>query len=334
MAVTNTKGDYIIYRESGKKRKRLAEIVSILPEDDGEESIKIIIESTNVDVNVREEEVLINLGPNPKYGSVYGVKVEPLKEIKTLKYWGEVRIYVELLQKVKLRVRSELIRAYKVLKKQGLAKFLPVDIELRHTSGKTIGQFKAMKKGQDIIVLRPVDFCDDPLDHTIFHEMGHKLWHRGLPVSYKAEWVSLYHEAVSLNTVDSSILRKIRREFQDSSMSIKEYKNSLEPEYVDIFNEVISWIAAKRHIKKPFLDIWIEAGLDLKRVWPKTKVDISQINTKVSDYADTTPEECWCEAFDLVLRGKALPQKFNELALKCIERLATGRVEHNVDTLL
>lgn len=313
-------GDYIIIPTSAKK-KALARITrwdkderryqAILEED--------VIAGETAPFDFAPKEILATLGRSPNPGSVYGVRVEPLRERIDHPFWGEIRLFVEL----EPSSRKSLITAMKDVKatlaKRNLPE-LPINTELRQPRGKMRGYYKytGSDKPDTLALLADNDSMVD-LDYVISHEYAHGIWYRHLLPKQRMSWIRLYHDAVSLGVVKNSELQSILEDLV-SVGDLRGYYRDCDEHTLTILRAILRHVKQVHSIDRKHLDLAIAVGDDISRYWPRT-LELGEKNLVLTDYARKSPEELFSEAFSLSFIGKKLPKQIAELLDKHLRSL-------------
>jgi hypothetical protein len=84
------------------------------------------------------EAVLLNLGPRPKHGTVYGCKVEPYRSTIFVPTWGEVHFFRKNTKDERKTLRTGMKNVLELLKLQGWSNvkdLLPIPVEIHDKKG-------------------------------------------------------------------------------------------------------------------------------------------------------------------------------------------------------
>lgn len=277
---------------------------------------------TRKKITFRRKDVLVNLGPSPKNGKVYGVTVEPLRERVETNTCGEILVFAKLDSKELSRVKTALVKSYKFLDKKGLLKVQPA-LEIRPPSGKYSGTYQVFPKAtSDLLVLYPnfETMDDDYLRYAILHEYGHALWFRCLSDRSIASWIQLYAKHTALNACDEDDLSSMLEEIV-SAGSIKDFLRSADDEETKLqVKAILRHIKNLHSITQKHLDKLLRLNEDISSYWPSF-VEFSEKNFIISEYAATEVEEFFAEAFSFALTGKKLPKDVKKLLDKSLNRL-------------
>lgn len=266
--------------------------------------------------NVRfvPEQVVANLGPDPKVGQAFGVKIEPY--IKSFPYrgWGTIHLFRKLDKLERKALKSGLDRCEKQLKAAKLWKALPIDIYIRPKKGKYAGfyKFKKNKDGtiNDSITLNPETLKDPLYNSYIFaHEVGHAIWFRFVPDHIKAKWLKLYTKRVTVTQTKEKDLKELLRSVTSYNGSLRDYQKELADENeLVLIKEIYSYISKKHRISKEDLEMILTEDRErVKDLWP-SHAELSETRADVTEYAMVNVREFFAEAFAYHVTGKQLPQ--------------------------
>lgn len=314
------KGEYVVVA-SGKK-KVLARV--IYSEND---TIKAVVSNrseankdTQEVVEVPTSEVLCNLGKNPERGSAYGVSVEPFKNHFLSKYWGEVFVFRDLTDSEKDFFISKMDKLGSFVKSKRLDGNLPIVIELRPAKGSVAGSYRysASDSVSDTMVLKPLSWED--LKSVVLHELGHNIWYRSLTQKQKSRWVKKYKACSEIKTITPLEIKNARGLFS-SDTPLKETLKEIDEKESLVVSACFDYIYDKFKLNSTHLSILLEAGDDLKSIWPKDPLDFGNLNVVVSDYAMKSPEELWAESFMFYLSDQKLPKSIQKLMKKTLSKV-------------
>ena len=278
-------------------------------------------------VDVAASNVLLNLGPKPRPGKVYGVDTGHIW-LKTFQheFWGSVHVFTRMDAETLNLVRKGLDSTAHILKKLKLERYVDhIHTELREAKGKWAGMYNHAKEGPSRIWYAPEKAMGslDAMKNVILHEYGHVLRYNGLTNNdMRASWLKLYNRSVAKNIVDKTTLR---RYFQDLSI---EYNNDPEIRLAEALKSiaqededqknlraVLKWFKDIHRLGPKDLEILLSAGqLDhLEKLWPSDSLDVSKLDPLVSEYALKSVEELFAESFALYATGIKLPERVTKL---------------------
>lgn len=286
---------------------------------------KVLLEKEELKGNetpleVKLNEIVANLGKNPKPGSVFGVKVEPLYEVieaDLSKFWGETRVYQNMNPDQLKQLRKNLFAVEKELKAQRLP-VLPLELEVRNASGSNLGMYKYHPKGDvDTVIVRPT--VDVDFTYIMSHEYAHGIWYRHMTPKMHMSWVRMYHEAMVLKSIPKGELKGILDELVTEG-DLTSYAKSVDEETVIILKAIIRHIKQVHSIDRHHINLMLHIGEDISDLWP-SEIELGEKQTIVSTYAKKSPEELFAESFSLRFSGKKLPQKVGDLLTKTLSHL-------------
>jgi hypothetical protein len=315
MSIKFREKDYLIIDFNGKNK--LGKVAAV--KGDKKSGTIILEEALGRDGELREkfsrDDVVANLGTEPKTGKAFGVSVEPYKRSLEHKKFGQIDLYLDITDKHITRLFKGLDTAYALFKKNASTDFLPLgkNLELRHNSGKMVGKYAFRQKkneNQDTMLLCPVDFRDPTYNlYVICHEMAHGLWFRCVPSNVKARWIKLYESRMVVRDIPKVSLKGLMREVKNYQCDIKSYmKEAADEDTTLILKEVSKYIKRLHRLseRELFLACSEDQGL-LETVWP-SRTQLSEPQADVSEYALHSTPEFFAEALALSLTGTLLPK--------------------------
>lgn len=309
------KDDYAIVRDD-KNRYHLVLVQAI--HKDG--SLFCVYEKSRMkeprEETLSAESVVVNLGPNPPPGTVYGCDVQ-LFRYSLSSGWGSVHFFRDLDKDEKSKLRLALKHAYTQLEERKLSSFLPIDIEVRYPRGKYEGWYKHAKGG-DVMRLMPKIYDTEALLHTIFHEAGHGVWWNLVPNHIKAEWILCYYQNVSISNATAQSILDLGKQCSAAD-STHDVLSVLDEEEAAVFNACLAYIANTHYISRDDLNILLAARKPIKNYWPRLPMQLADIETQIGEYAGKNVNEFFAEAFRIFMCAK-LPATLHRLMIKTLSR--------------
>lgn len=289
-------------------------------------------------IDFAPDQVLVNLGPQPKFGTVYGCKVEWLHETRQTDEWGPIHFFRDTTGKERKAVRQVLDGQLALRKKLGL----PVpdymaSVHVREKSGKWAGTYayRPRNKEGDIITLRPSSFTEPTeqqsvvkpsrwLDYVVAHEDAHGWWYRYCTAKVKARWIKAYHSLCVLSASEPDEVKSLGRDFLKTTATVRDYRTDLPEEHQALFDGCISWIVDYHSLSRDNIDTLLDVDRSsVKALWPTDKLFDTDTQIPLGEYASTSVEELFAEAFALrYATGMKLPKQFENLMAKTITFLA------------
>ena len=249
-------------------------------------------------------------------GVAWGAKIQAHFSTERVKPWGLIHYYRKLADAEKGKLYKTLKRVNKILQKQKLNFVIPLDIEIRPNTGAMAGFWRKSKTGSESVIgLCPkswIEYTLQDLTHILCHEVGHPLWAVYMSKEEKARWVKLYLKYNDIKDVTTDDLKTALKEFKEANTSVKIFMKGMEAEQAILFKSIFKYIKDKHHIDTKFIDVLIDGGdgVDtLESIWPKTKIQLSEMKITVSKYATKNSTEFWCESFAYYLSGKEILDK-------------------------
>lgn len=309
-------GDYVLLQVNRGKH----DLVRVVKASENNYKCRLVVEDdANTAFEFKISEMVANLGHSPRVGDVYGVKIEPLRErMGNSSFWGEIRLYVDLDDKQKKRLKKGMQEARSVLERRKLP-VVSIDTEIRNPQGKYAGYYKHKPKAEcDILCFRPdEDFSN--LEYVICHEYGHGIWYRHMTPKQRMTWINLFHDAVTLSKVNKKDLANILDGLKTNG-DLSSYMKECDEETLRIMRAIVRHIKQVHDLDRKHFELALITGEDVDVYWPSV-IEVGEKNVLVSTYAQKSPEELFAESFGLFCSGKKLPKKVSELLDKTLRSL-------------
>jgi len=260
------------------------------------------------------EQVLCNLGQNPKPDTYCKVKVRPFIKTVESKRFGPIHICTEIPKKDMKALSGAMKTVFDWYEKNVTTAFLPLyAIYLYPPAGKMVGCYITKVKGTDIqdeMHLMPKAFSDTKYnEYMIAHEFAHGLFNRCVPKPIRAKWLKLYQKRLKLS--------KIKREQLDLLWkSVVEYEGGLsafQKEMADdtdslVLKEVIGYFRRNHRMTRDDIDMMLLQDTEtLADMWPSTTA-LTEERPDISTYSLKSYQEFFCEAVAYHATGKKLPK--------------------------
>lgn len=270
-----------------------------------------------------EDSVIANLGEHPQAGNVYGFYLEPFYNVEHHDI-GKVAYFVSEDDFKKKDFRKALDNCVDDIEKYRLNSVLPFQVDFRPAKGKMAGSYKAMRTGDDIITLRNVGIDSSDFDYTLMHELGHALYARLFVKSERATWIKEYHNCVSIYEYTSKDLKSLLKDLNSNTfMTVTEFKKTLDESNLILLKHILKYIRVQHSLSLQDLDqLCLDEAGNLNNIWPATILEVSEIDTVLTDYAKKSVQEFWCEAFAHYMVGLDLPKNLKKLVKVTLAALA------------
>lgn len=309
------KDDFIVVKVEGKTKNKLVKVLS----KDGD-TLTVRVEGSKVKKERHTEEVkaqmvVLNLGPEPPFGSVYGCTVEPfISSVDT--DWGPMHYYRKLDLEQKGKIKKALARCWTRLDKAKLTGFAPVVIEVRNGKGPESGFYRVHGKDDipDVLCLKPESFLKEDLDETIYHEAAHGLAFNVMPDPIMLRWIKLYTYYTKMGELTSKDIKQIKHDLESAGS----FKCGVDK---DQLAACISAVNANYGVRKQDLKVMLENNHPLDEVWPVHPLDMPDCETPIRNYSMKNVDEFWADAFAYYMVGKGLPKRIKRLVEETISAL-------------
>lgn len=307
-------GDHLVVVSDRKKYG--GEVVSV-HED------KVYIEVDGEKMPFKLEEVVANMGANPKVGSVYGRRVEPLLHSMEHPTWGTIEFYRHLSEVEKKCLKKSLKHQEQIMRDLGIHGIVfPLTLlKIQEAKGKYAGMYKQRGQDREIHFYPPSLSSESEITDLGCHELGHGFWCNGVSEDNKAQWSLLYESYVTKHEVSADVVQHVL-----SNMLVAEdlpsFHVDLEADEQKAYDAIIGKILASTLMSME--DLYLVHSCrpdDLKFLVPPIEevVVVGEKETfPVGDYGSRNTVEMFAESFRLYATGKQLPKKIYKLMQKTV----------------
>jgi hypothetical protein len=309
-------GDYAIVRYKGKAKL-------IIKLDGGHRGVleSSLITDDPEHIDYAPEDVMCNLGQEPKVGNYCGVTVRPyIKTIETKRY-GPIHICRKIEKKDISALNSAMKTVFEWYAQNATTSFLPLHaIYIYPPKGKYAGMYvKRVRKNEieDEIHLFAKELSDVEYNkYVIAHEFAHGLWFRCVDKTLQARWVKLYQRRLKLSRVMEDRLTELWDSVLSYDGTIREYQKEIADDSDSLLlKDVIKYFKRVHHMDVRAIDTLLQHDSDLiGKLWPTSTV-LTEERSDLTEYAMTNTEEFFAEAVAYQCIGKKLPKDIRK-ALK------------------
>lgn len=292
-------------------------------------------------VEVNKSQIVLNLGPKPHGGVVYGCDLNHL-HVKTIQgttatNGNDFHLFSDFDESLEAETLKGFSKAVKRMTEHGLGfvvdnESLPLVFELYRKSKKWAGSFHAGKNFSKIRMYLNEEHSH--LNEYVFlHELAHAVDFYLLHASQelKARWVRLYIRSIKPRTLDGKEVREMFKVFKNAG-SVSDWKATFEAEDKAKPNLVLRAIKQAHGVSAVDLNTLLkDADIDtLKGLWPLDDLRSTELNPVITEYATTSVKETLAEALSLFMIGKKLPKSVSSLVEDTIQ-YAIGQKRNVVD---
>ncbi len=327
-------GDYLVLKpEKGSKKYNLFRVTRLKPD-----TLTGTLESHRKGLQVDTAEidkrcVLLNLGAKPLPGKVYGIDlINRYRACIEHPFWGNILVFTDLDQAQRTLVKQSLDRTARRIEKLGLSAYVElIDTRLCAKQGKWAGRYHHNgnggedSKGAPHFVQYAPEYADlkpDAMDYIVYHEFGHVVRYNGVTgKKIRLKWLNEYRRSIdsfeiskgSLKTLFNHLSSRIDGDATLAS-AIREFANEDE-EHKFWIKGLLRWFKDVHHFgPKDLSVIWESQDLTtLKDLWPTNSIDSSKLSPLITEYACTSVEETFAEAFAFYCQNKKLPSRIQTL---------------------
>lgn len=316
MSVHVKVGDYLILNfVIGKKI--LGKCVAV-SKDGTRGKIKLEnVDASEPAAEFKTSEVIANLGNSPNAGSVYGIKVEPVRDTLEHPFWGTIYLHHPLEETELKQFKKALHNVSQKFKAMHIPRNA-IETRVKTQSGKMLGYYKYRPKADTDVLAVMLDPDMSDLDYRLSHEYGHSLWFRNFTPKMQMAWINLYHESIQVSAYSDSDLASLLADIKTAG-DVRGFAKE-NPDDAPVLKAIFRHIAQTHAMSRSHFEMALILGEDVDRYWP-TSIELGEKQTILTTYAQKCPEELWAEAFSLKFVGKKLPSKIENLLDKCLRTL-------------
>lgn len=329
-----TKGDYFIAKEA--KRDYLARAL-----EDSTGDIEAVLEKDShipgqkTTLTVPRKTVVLNLGPTPQHGKVYGLDVTGLYYTKKAHdTFGMVYFFYKPEKQIVKDLWAAMDKVTTILKKRGL-EFLLDDViweVMPYHKEKFAGMYTKSKKENvlDRIQIRPELMPANFYTYIFLHELGHRLHLRFINnKKLNALWIRLFNTSIRVASVKKEVSASLLEGLMEQEDLPSDFKTTLGEEEALAYKWIVRTIQSTHGISIKELDTLFEADLkeDIRNLWPVRTIPRKELAPIISEYATRNHKETFAEAFAFVLTSKKLPEQIVKLVDKSISFAKTNSQE-------
>lgn len=275
-------------------------------------------------IKVDPSNILLNFGKSvPEGQTVLGFRLEPWYGVHHLKRWGRLHWRRFISDEDKTKIIDAFNRVMKEVRKMGLDYKLPIEIEVLPSRGRYAGFYKYVEDEIDTMGLTMKEFV--MLEYVIWHETGHHVWYRHLDDETRKAWLDIFAGGVQVEEIDAGKLKRMRKDLVEKQ-NLKEFRKELEDAEKVVLKEVLRHIKQVHHMDADDLQLMLGQQDDLKKVWPKNAMEVSDISLFVSEYARKNCKEMFAESLAFYMTG----QEMHTTVKKLIKRTMNDLTAKNV----
>lgn len=326
-----TKGDYLIAKE-GKRKFCMVVASAVKDTIKGHLSKNSHLPGQKFEVEVAPSSVVLNLGPTPTPGSVYGASIEVLRGKKFHEVFGHIAFMYPIKKEEGGALMQSFEIATKILKKHGLLGLAGNGVwEVRSADegGKYAGTYRHSKsdKHPHVYCIRPEKCPRDLYPYVILHELAHhaRFEYASSP-RIIASWIKEFNTTIKLRPISKTDSVKYLEELMSSKDVLpSKFGSTLDAEQTTDYKHILAVIRRHHAISPRELDTLYETDNfeAIRELWPQRTIQIKELKPSVSEYATTKVEELIAEAISFYLTGKKLPASLTKLTEKTLSYIKT-----------
>lgn len=275
---------------------------------------KTLVSDEPENIQVEHEDIIANLGSNPRYGKAFGIDIKPYVKTISTKRYGPIHVFRKLEKNELKRLKKSMDSVYALFKKKATVSFLPLhQTSLEPKSGKYAGSYTFKQKGLeclDKVTLKPETFSDPEYNEYILaHEWAHGLWYRCVSPQLRARWLKLYQKRLTLSQIDESELSSLCEDVVGYEGGLRAYSKEIGDDHVQlVLKEVVDYYKKYHKMDLRSVELLLrEDSSSFADLWP-TSTHLTEQRPDISDYSMTKVEEFFAEAVAFYIVGRVLPK--------------------------
>jgi hypothetical protein len=286
------------------------------------------IQSKKTSFGIPVANVVVDLGPDPKPGKVYGFDVtNRFHTRRTHEFFGPINFMYKPKKEVAKRVLDAFDRAAAILKKAGF--YAPSgnsvwEVNSKETPGKWAGLFRLSSKpdlNPHRFSIKPESLPDSEMVYVIMHEFAHFVHSVSLKQPrINAAWIRLFNTSIKLQSIKQDKSLSLLKSLVEGQERPSDFKSNLDEEDRNAFNWIVRTIKADHAVSLSELDTLFEAESlkDIESLWPKRTLHKKDLAPVVSEYATVSYRELFAESFAFYMTKRKLPSGISTLVEKSI----------------
>lgn len=312
------KNDYLVVKTEDDKSTRysLCQALKPLTEDVLLVKLQQGIHYMMRTAEISKENIVVNLGQDPKKGFVYGCDLENLYRKTNSDTGIDLHFFVKTDAATEKKAVEGMVKAQKILSKQKLDKVLeyPVIYEIWQKKSKWAGSFTPGKDNSKIrlfVKYGQVDFSD----YIFLHEMAHAMDYYDLrDDELQAKWTRLYISSIKPSKIALAEARSMYKTLKTSD-SLSSWKATFDEDTKPKVNLIVKHIKQSHGIGAPELNalLKVQDFESIKSLWPNEDILSSELAPVITEYATKNLKECIAEGISLYLYGTKLPKSVTSL---------------------
>ena len=316
-----TKDDWLVCRLSNTRRNFLMKVSAV---DSG--TIRgslgkdFHIPNRRHAVEVVPRDVLLNLGPDPRPGKVYGVDILRPVGSKDSDDFGRITFFYKPSKDVGANLMDAFSKVAKIFKRQRLDFAIGEGVwEVMAPQGSKAGMYKRSKKPD----LNPHRFLIHPellpateYPYVISHELAHHLHSEFMNnPKLNAAWIRLFNTSIKPTSISKEKSLELLKAMENHDGPPSTLGSTLSDDDTRAFRMILRVIQVYRSVSVKELDTLAESDdLDeIRDLWPKRAIPQRELEPVVSQYATKNYRELVAEAISFYLTGKKLPKEVTAL---------------------
>lgn len=278
----------------------------------------------------KTKDVIINLGPDPYPGKVFGVStMEVYKGRKEHPDFGTINFFYRPPKDVTEALFKAFDRVAAVLKKTKLD-FLLEDLVwevLPFVGQKYAGMYIHRRRGKekDIspprIQINPEIMPATEYVYVIWHELAHHI-HTEFVQSKKlnALWVRLFNTSIKRVDITKDDSKRLFETMIDGEDNPSNFRSGLEEDDALTYKWIMRTIQQDSSLSIKELDLLFDADMrdDIKDIWPFKAISRKELAPVISEYATKNHRETLAESVAYYFTKKKLPANVVKLVEKTL----------------
>lgn len=313
----NTKAKLFLFKVTGKTNNQVTGVV--------EKDCHFANLRSTVEVSTKD--IVVNLGPTPVPGKVYGCDTSILHTgRKVHDNFGTIHFFYKPEAELGKKLFAAFDKCAKVLKQHGLDFIIDPSTcvwEVIPFNGeKYAGLYKRSKKPEvrpHTFQIRPEIMPFSEYPYVIYHELGHHL-HKEYATGKKlnAAWIRAYNTSIKVEDIKRDKSQELLDMLLGQEDMPSDFRSILSEEDTITYKWILRSISQRHSLSVKELDLLFEADFkdDIRALWPTRGVSKRDLEPIVTEYATKHVNELIAEAIAFRLVGKQLPKNVESLVDK------------------
>ena len=336
-----SKGDYAVVQTTDENGKSSKPILIKVKSTSGSSLIGRLEKDPHIvesSLEFKPSDVMVNLGPEPSPGKVYGFDLSQLylgsKEHEGL---GDVHFFTRPDKETGASLWKGFDKAVNALKSHGLSR-LPskakFELEVYPKRGKYAGMYIHSKNFDKAIPRIHISAGEKTIEtasiasyaYVVVHELAHAFDFQFLSdyPDLTAKWIELYLKSVGPLKVTPDDCQRILDAALGKEGSLREFQSDIDDDDRVKLKLIVKWVKEQQGVLPYDLDQLFthrskRSDRVIRELWPRMSIRARRPKPLVTEYACLNRRELFAEAFSFHVLNKELPSAVSNLVEESIQ---------------